>query len=170
MTMRIIALVAVLAATAPSVAIAQTFTPPVKIGQNVWVTSTEGAEIQGTVSAISSSNIELLTAIGPKRLALDDVAAISKKDSSLDGFLGGAVLGALVGGSVKSPARNDRATLAVAGALIYGTVFGLIDAAIQGRDVIYRRSQPASTVVNIAPIVGLEGPKRVGVGGTITWR
>ena len=46
----------------------------------------------------------------------------------------------------------------------------LIDNAREGRDILYRRPERGSaTVVNIAPVVGLDGLARVGLRGTITW-
>ena len=97
---------------------------------------------------------------------------IHTKDSNTQGFLIGAGVGLLSGwmGSGIVP-RNQRGAYIAFGTLFYAGVGALIDNAIAGREMLYHRPETSATaVIIITPIVGLDGPWRLGVGGTITWK
>ncbi len=188
MTLRRLALVFILVSAGPTLALAQTSSatiPAVETGQKVWVTTANG-EVLGNVSELSPVFIELATAAGIKRIAMSDVAAISKKDSNKQGFWIGAAVGCVVG-SVVAQGVNDIAAFAtpqknyekestfssagfcVTSGLIFGGIGAWIDSLIEGRDVLYQAGT-ARVAVKIAPQVELVGSKRVGIGGSITWR
>ncbi len=59
--------------------------------------------------------------------------------------------------------------MCVGGGLIWGGIGAWIDSRIEGQEIVYRKSDPKTTV-RIAPQVALVGTKRVGIGGSITWR
>ena len=50
-----------------------------------------------------------------------------------------------------------------------GDIVSATPDAIEGRDVLYRRDE-GQAQIHIAPIVGLGESKRLGVGGSISWR
>lgn len=144
----------------------------VKIGQNVSITSAQGFEFRGDVTAICSAAVEVVTAAGPKRLAMDQVWMISKKDSNTNGFWIGFAIGTLPIISLADGHWSGGAlSFAAMGGLLYGGVGMLIDNAIEGRQLLYHRPErDSAAVVNIGPIVGLDNQKRVGLGGTIIWK
>lgn len=164
------------AAFAQTAAAAPAAVPPVAVGQRVWVANTEGAEIQGNVLSITDTAIEILTPAGPRRVLMSDVSVISKKDSNRNGFWIGAAVGAVSGavtaGSVGTVAPGGmKAALVVTGILGYAGLGVLIDNVVVGRVVLYHRPERVSAAaVNVAPIISLGIEKRVGLGGTITWR
>ena len=89
---------------------------------------------------------------------------------SARGFAFGAAPALAMAGSdvIKS---GPAIAVTAAGGLLYGGVGWLIDNAIEGRDVIYELSDRAPALaVSLEPIVSLRGSKRLGLGGSITWR
>lgn len=153
----------------------------VEIGENVWVTNTDGVELRGDILNLSASELELKTSAGIKRIGMTDVLIVAKKDSNWNGFLIGALVGGLSGALV-GPTYIDElhrenpkaqtpsvAVLTISSALFYGGVGAFIDNQIQGRDVVYRK--PSSAVaVRVAPLVSVLGARGIGLGGSITWR
>jgi len=175
----------------PGSALAQTSSatiPAVETGQKVWVTTAVG-QVRGDVTEISPTFIELATTAGIKRIAMSDVATISKKDSNKQGLFIGAAIGCVVGASsaqafndvarsnpFATPQKNyqsqnifSSAAFCVTGGLLFGGIGAWIDSLIDGRDVLYQAGT-ARVAVKIAPQVELVGSKRVGIGGSITWR
>jgi len=170
---RILVITAALAV--PSRVLAQSAPlPQINVGQIVWVTGTDGFEVRGSVVATLPEAIEINTGGGPRRLPMSNIQVIAKKDSNKNGFWWGFAFGiapiaGLSSGHVFSSSEAIAFTLF--GGLSNGAVGWLIDNAIEGRKVIYERSDRAPALaVNIAPIVSLSGPKHLRVGGSITWR
>lgn len=155
-----------------------------EIGNKVWVVNAKGLEQGGEVTSLSSSFIELATTAGVSRIAMSDVATISKKDSNKQGFLIGAAFGCVaevgfaswlerVASSLDRKPEHfgagQRIAFCVAGGLAFGGIGAFIDGRIEGREVVYRHAEPR-TIVRLTPIIEIAGPKRAGVGGTISWR
>lgn len=170
---RILVITAALAV--PSLALAQSASiTQLKVGQIVWITDTNGFELRGSVVATLPEAIEISTGGGPRRLAMSSIQVIAKKDSNRNGFWWGFAVGVapmvgLSSGQVFSSSEAIAFTLV--GGLSNGAVGWLIDNAIEGRSVLYERSDRAPALaVHLAPVVSLGGPKRLGVGGAITWR
>ena len=165
----------------PATALAQTpqvTLPDLEIGQRVWVSNSQGLELRGELIRISPDMVEIATAAGPRRIATADVWTIMKKDSNRNGFLIGAGVGlvsglmgaALEGGAATGSHGGSAAGFVLIGVAFYGGVGAWIDSAIEGRELIYRRAEASTSTFSLAPIVSLKGSKRLGVGGTITWR
>lgn len=172
----LLATVTLLAAT--SVASAQTSPGilPLKLGQTVWVTTSEGLDMKGVVSGITPTTLEVSGEAGTRQFLVAETRRIAKRDGNRNGFLIGAGVGALPfaiglvsgeGGSCDfgKPCYTNReivATALLSGA-IWGTIGALIDNAIEGRQTIYTRSAPA---LQLAPIVSRSG---VGVRALVRW-
>lgn len=170
---RILVITAALAV--PSRALAQTAPPPqINVGQIVWITDTSGFESRGSVVATLPDAIEISTGVGPRRLAMSSIQVIAKKDSNKNGFWWGFAIGVapMVGlSNGQFFSSSEAIAFTLFGGLSNGAVGWLIDNAIEGRKVIYERSDRAPALaVHLAPVVSLNGPKRLGFGGTITWR
>ncbi len=169
-----------LLAALPTFALAQTPLDQLKIGQTVRVMDTHGAETRGAVAAVSPTALEITTTAGAKRLAMADIFTVSKKDSNKSGFYIGTAFGAISTLAIYDQwVRDQRATdpratfpskptMTIVTGLFYGGVGALIDSFVDGRVVVYQKTD--KTDVHVAPIVNLAGSKRVGLGGTISWR
>lgn len=146
--------------------------PAIPPEQTVWVTTNDGFEVQGGVISLTADAIEVSTKGGMRRLAMRDVHVIEKKDSNKNGFWIGFAVGAspilALGGPSAFTSRLGLAYMTFGG-VVYGSIGWLIDNAIEGRDEIYRRDTER-IAINVAPIIGLGAQKRVGVGGSFSWR
>ena len=174
-------LVLAIALAAPSRALAQiprVTLPDMEIGQRIWVSNSQGTELRGEFIKLSPDTLEIATAKGPQQIATADVWTIMGKDSNRNGFLIGAgvglfsvllMMGATEGENATVSARSTAAGVAL-GVTFYGGIGAVIDSAIEGRQLIYRRAESSASTFSLAPIVSLTGSKRLGVGGTITWR
>lgn len=139
---------------------------PVKMGQAVWVTSSEGWEVRGVISDISAATIDVSGEAGTKRLNVTDIRRVATRDSLKNGFWIGASVGAVPALALGSGRVSAKAAgFFVFGSLLYGGVGMLIDHAIEGRRTIYERSSTAAAI-QVGPIVTRRG---VGLGGTIRW-
>ena len=107
-----------LAATVPSVALAQPPGPPrveagaqgqaptpppdnwqrVRPGREVWVTTSTGALVHGEVSAISGRSLDIRQRTGDVTITLDDIRLVEGRDSLKNGIIIGAASGALAAG------------------------------------------------------------------------
>lgn len=161
-----------------SVVSAQTSPPqlPLSLGQTVWVTTSEGLDMKGVVSAITPTTLDVSGEAGTRQFVVAETRRIAKRDGNTNGFLIGAAVGALpflveaAGGDGDSGNRttsySNRGQVilvaAVSGAL-WGGVGALIDNAIEGRETIYTRPSPA---LQVTPVVTRSG---VGLRGAIRW-
>ena len=174
-------LVLAMALAVPSRALAQiprVTLPDMEIGQRIWVSNSQGMEVRGELIKLSPDTLEIATATGPRQIATADVWTIMEKDSNRNGFLIGAGVGAVSGlmtaavegGNATGSQGGSAAGFIAIGVAFYGGVGAWIDSAIEGRELIYRRAESSTSTFSLAPIVSLKGSKRLGVGGTITWR
>jgi hypothetical protein len=145
---------------------------PVKLGQHVWVTATDGSEITGVVSDITAAAIEVKNENSTKRFNVTDVRRIAKRDSMKNGaIIGGsawAALGVLAATCCEPLKLKSTGTKVGVVALDFAAGAGigaLVDYALKGRHTVYERPT-SSTSLQLTPIVA---PRRVGVGGTIRW-
>ncbi len=165
---------------------AQAMTDRVKIGQNVRVTNAQGVELRGEVTALSPTDLELETKTGTRRIAIADVWKVTKKDSNKQGFYTGTAVGffsswlalnqlaGYLGTTPNSefPTAQDLprgASTYLKVGLICGGVGAWIDSMVDGREFLYQKME-RKVVVEIAPIAALGASKRLGLGGTISWR
>ena len=174
-------LVLAMALAVPSRALAQiprVTLPDMEIGQRIWVSNSQGMEVRGELIKLSPDTLEIATATGPRQIATADVWTIMEKDSNRNGFLIGAgvglfsvllMMGATEGGNATASAGGTAEGVAI-GAALYGGIGAVIDSAIDGRQLIYRRAESSTSTFSLAPIVSIKGSKRLGLGGTITWR
>lgn len=179
-----VATVVALLLSLPSLAAAQTTRPTlpeIAPGSRIWVANSQGLELHGELVNISPDAIEIDTAAGPRRMAMSDVWTIMKKDSNANGFWMGAGVGVLSGvmlGAVSGPVqtkdtnRGFTAGMVIMGGLFYGGIGAWLDSAIEGRELVYRRSTDHDhPTLALAPVASVTGTnKRIGVNGTITWR
>jgi hypothetical protein len=174
----LLATLTLLAAT--SVASAQTSSPPlpVKLGQIVWVTTSEGLDMKGFVSAITPTTLEISGEAGTRQFVVAETRRIAKRDGNRNGFLIGAAIGALpwmLGAAAGDDENCDNkeiclrfttgmlVTTGLISGAIWGGVGALIDTFIEGRETIYTRPAPA---LALAPVVSRSG---VGVRASIRW-
>jgi len=138
-------------------------------GDKVYVTSSGGAKIAGTVDGLSSTLLAIRA--GGKRYELrpDEVKSISQRlpDSLVNGTLWGALVGgglAVAGTGIQSADRGynsnggDYLASAALGGGIGAGVGAVIDALHNGRKVVYTQpSEPKSASrlrsLNIAPVI-----------------
>lgn len=144
----------------------------IPLQQTVWVTTSSGFEVQGDVISVTPAAIEVATRAGIKRVEMRDVQVIEKKDSNKNGFWIGFMVGAAPTIGMGGPqvlTHPVGLAFVLVGGLGYGGIGWLMDNAIEGREELYRKNAEGVTVT-FAPIVGLGESKRVGVGGSISWR
>lgn len=175
-TTSLLATVILLAAT--SVASAQTSTRPVpvRLGQTVWVTTGEGLDMKGVVSAVTPTTLDISGEAGTRQFVVAETRRIAKRDGNRTGFLIGAAIGALpfLAGAASGEGENCDSkvycyssgqvlAMAAFSAALWGGVGALIDNSIEGRETIYTRPSP---VLQVAPVVTRSG---VGVRAAIRW-
>jgi len=170
-------LAAVTLVAASSVAAAQPSPQPlpVRLGQTVWVTTSEGLDMKGVVSGLSPTTLEVSGEAGTRQFLMADMRRVAKRDGNRNGFLIGAGVGVLpfvlgaaeetgdVCYSGKPCSKSLWITAGLLSAAIWGGIGALIDNAIEGRETIYTR--PIS-VLEIAPVVSRSG---FGVRGSVRW-
>jgi len=141
----------------------------VKKGQVVFVEDEKGERVEGNITELSDSSLQLMTTgVGGREvtIAANQVTRVSKADSRVNGFLIGAVAGVIpglyFGYLVNTYCNNESADCRVAYPL-FGGLLGLagggigyaIDGAIDGQQLVYTRRGPASdAAVHVAPMVG----------------
>lgn len=164
------ALFAVAAVAVPASAFAQS--PVVAVGQKVTVTDGKGAEIRGSLTAASGASVEVMPPVGPRKVPMTDVWLITQKDSNANGFWIGAGIGVLPIIGLSSAHINNAqvATFTIFSGLFYGGIGVLIDNAIDGRKVLYHRPESGQASLTISPVIGFDGPKRLGLSGSIAWK
>ena len=135
----------------------------VKSGDTLTITDTSGERVQGKLTQLSGSGLVLDVSGAPRQFQDSDVNTVEKrgpdslKNGALTGFAIGGGLGGLALGALA--AADDGPTLAVAvvGALLYGGIgagIGVgVDALIEGRRVIYARSNSPRARLTIAPLL-----------------
>jgi hypothetical protein len=156
------ALVTAIAQTATAQEIAGSFEQLqvlVKPGDTVTVRDATGVETKGTIAALSSSTLALLTADTRLELSENDVSTIKQRRS--DSLANGALIGAAGGAAFATTALiifrdNDLDASEVALVLgLYsamGTGIGVaVDALIRREHVIFRRQPTTGLQVGIAP-------------------
>jgi hypothetical protein len=134
---------------------------PLRTGQRLWVTSQDGQETSGKISAIDANRIEVATSGGRVSLARSDIRQIAVADGLANGTLIGASIGAASFGAFvswlnvalcESDSCNSVAPALVGGA--YGAAIGgvagaLIDSLIDGRKIVFGSG---AVRVNVRPI------------------
>lgn len=143
--------------------------PPVTSGQKVWVTTNEGWEVNGVVSKLGATFIEVSGEAGTKHINFSDARKIDIKDSNWSGFW----LGAAIGGGLSALLMSDlectrgcsKAKFVAFEALSWGGLGALIDHFVEGRERVWENRD--TTALHVSPIVA---PKGLGVGGSISWK
>ena len=118
-----------------------------KIGERIWVMENMKPEIAGEIVELNSSTWVVATSLGHREIPAQDIMRIRRQHS--DSLWNGALIGAAVGmapwiawcapmtESGETCGENGGMTVA---ALLGGAVIGvLIDAAKQGKQMIYQR-------------------------------
>ena len=148
---------------------------PVRLGQTVWVTTSEGLDMKGVVSGLSPTSLEISGEAGTRQFLMADMRRVAKRDGNRNGFLIGVGVGLLPWVLGAGPEDRDvcysgkpcSKSLWITAGLLSGALWGgigaLIDNAIEGRETIYTRPLP---VLEIAPVVSRSG---VGVRGSVRW-
>ena len=157
-------------------------TPPpagwhgVRPGREVWVTTNTGSLVHGEIAAISGSTLTLREQDREVRIRLDDVRLVQGRDSLKNGFIIGAVPGAVGGGLVlgalfSAICGSENCDLSVPVAVLIGAAGGgavggiigvIVDGLISGRQTLFRGS---ATVVT--PVIT---PNRKSIDVAIRWR
>ena len=142
-------------------------------GQAVWVTTSDGAELQGRLVTPSTASLVIAARSGEQSIPMAAIHTIETPDSRKNGvrngaLIGGASFGAYVGllayalrcesdcGSDYSAARDTvEAVLWGAGVGAGGgALLGLwIDGLIKGRQVVYSALAPQSSAWEIRPVI-----------------
>ncbi len=162
---RIAALIILAAATAEAQELAGTFDQLrvlVKPGDTLTVIDGSGQRVEGRVSSLSSSALDLTVSGRPRQFLSTDINTIEKRGP--DSLKNGALIGLAIGGGIGAAgmialagtADNPAALMAV-GALVYGGIGAGIgtgfDALIEDRRVIYARSGSAGARFTVAPML-----------------
>jgi hypothetical protein len=134
----------------------------VKPGDTITVTDGAGQEVKGTISALSSSSLEVLVAGQRRALLPTDVQTIRQRrpdplaNGAKWGFGIGAGLGLLAGLAVDGEGETSAAIIPVVTLVYAGIGAGIgvgIDAMISSDQVIYSRSAPSSTEPRLLPLL-----------------
>ncbi len=173
MTLPRIALLLAVVLAAPVAVLAQAPSSPlpVRLGQHVWVTTTDGSEREGVISDITPTTIDVRGEASTNRLDVTDVRRIARRDSLKNGaIIGASVMGGLWIRAIQCCELGQRGAGMKIGALAFDLAAGagigaLVDRAIKGRQTVYERPS-ASASVQLTPILA---PRRFGVAGAIGW-
>jgi hypothetical protein len=164
---RIAALIILVAATAEAQELAGTFDQLrvlVKPGDKLTVTDGSGQRVEGRVSSLSSSALDLIVSGRPRQFLSTDIDTIEKRGP--DSLKNGALIGLAIGGGIGAAgmialagtAEEHAGALVAMGVLIYGGIGAGIgtgfDALIEDRRVIYARSRSAGATLTVAPMLG----------------
>jgi hypothetical protein len=140
----------------------------------VWVTTDTRSLVHGDIVAISDSSLTIREQGREVTIRLDDVRSVEARDNVRNGFLIGAVPGAVAGGVLSYSAAsgicgscdiNASAWIlpgAVGGALVGGLLGMMVDGLIPGRQTLFGGS---TTVVT--PVIT---PNRKAIDVAIRWR
>ena len=133
----------------------------VKPGDTLTVTDSTGQRMRGRLAELSASSLRLDVSGGLRQFQDSDIDTIEKRGS--DSLKNGALIGMAVSGGLAvlgmaaSGVASEDPGFFVAGTLLYsgiGAGIGVgIDALIEGRHVIYARSNSAKMTLAIAPIL-----------------
>lgn len=159
------ALLALIAASAEAQQLAGSFDQLrvlVKLGDTLTITDGTGQRMRGRLTQLSASSLVLDVSGALRQFQESDVNTIEKRGS--DSLKNGALIGMAVGGGIAGigiaasvNSSDADAGMFVFGALVYagiGAAIGTgIDALIEGRRVIYARSNSTRTTLNISPIL-----------------
>lgn len=115
----------------------------------VWLTDARGVEHRGRLVRVEPAGVVLLGTDGERAFTRSDIVQIEKRgDSIRNGALIGAAIGALGGlfaiglsdcpGLQQNGCGGARVTLALTSVAAYTAIGAGIDAAVQGRTLIYR--------------------------------
>lgn len=136
----------------------------VKPGDTLTVIDGSGQRVEGKMSSLSSSMLNLTVAGQPRQFLNADVNTIEKrgpdslKNGALIGLAIGGGLGAVAMAALAATAEDNAGAFVAVGALIYGGIGAGIgtgfDALIEGRRVIYARSGAAGATLTVAPLFG----------------
>jgi hypothetical protein len=137
-------------------------------GQTVWVTTSGGMEVKGTVGARSEDGLTIRHRGGATRLALSEIVLIEAPDSLLNGTVIGAasggisagVFGLLLGavlceGEAAACALGGAMVLGGAGAGIGAVAGAITDSFVEGRQVVFRADR--SGRVEVIPVFSTQG-------------
>ena len=130
-----------------------------KPGREVWVTTNTGSLVHGDIVAISDSGLSIREQDREVTIRLDDVRLVEGRDGLMNGFLIGAVPGAVAGGLVFFSAAsgicgscdiNEGAWIlpgAVAGGIVGGLLGMMVDGLNPGRQTLFGGSTTVVTPV-----------------------
>ena len=150
--------------------------PELRVGRKVWVTVADGSVIEGKITSVSDTDLDISTGQTVKSLPWRTVQVVEAKDSLSNGLriglFGGAAFGALSGALVNYVTCSDDAGCsdygevmlinALSMVMVALPVSLLIDYLHTGRQSIYR----PGTQVSVGPLIA---PGRFGVGGLVRW-
>ncbi len=161
-------------------------TPQVRPGQTIWVTTSDGRELSGSVLSVSASALEMTGPGGELSMPLSDVRTIEARDSLKNGARNGAMIGGVsLGiylGLLSQGLKCERdcgadysATRDTIGAVAFGIGVGagagalsglLADHLVKGRRVVYAVASTKSTLWEIWPAIAKRGLR---VHATVCW-
>jgi hypothetical protein len=135
----------------------------VKSGDTLTITDTSGQRVQGKLTQLSGSGLVLDVSGAVRQFQDSDVNTVEKrgpdslKNGALTGFAIGGGLGGIAIGALAASDDGPTAAVAVVAALLYGGMgagIGVgIDALIEGRRVIYARSNAPGSRITVAPLL-----------------
>jgi hypothetical protein len=134
----------------------------VRPGDKLTVIDDSGQRVEGRVSSLSSSALDLTVSGKPRQFLSTDINTIEKRGP--DSLKNGALIGLAIGGGIGAAGMialagtaDNPAALVAVGALMYGGIGAGIgtgfDALIEGRRVIYARSGSTATTLTVAPML-----------------
>lgn len=159
---------------------------PVHPGQVVWVTTSGGTVLTGTVRSMSASALGLVSMGVDRSVALREIELIEARDSAWNGTRNGALIGAGAGGVVAGVigvglrCRRDcgagyNAGRDVMKGITAGALFGagggalagwVIDSLVRGRDVVYRPEAHDDRRPSLVPVLSRT---RAAIYGSLRW-
>jgi hypothetical protein len=142
--------------------------------QQLWVTTSDGRELRGTLADVAPARLRLRTSHGVLTLSAHEVRRIEVKDGIADGAGKGALIGALAGGIPAALFIANYGECPCEGSTAFVAFFGLLGSGIgagigAGSDALLSKRVPiygATPRLTIAPLVA---PGRVAVGGSWRW-
>jgi hypothetical protein len=158
-----------------------TWEPDVHVGQRVWITMTDGIEIDGRVLASSAEGVRLRTGGLERRVPLGQITRIEAHDPLTNGARSGAISGALSLGGwyalfvLSDPRETACGDHYVRRELANGLAFAALGAglgALTGLalDAIILHRTPLYVAPIVTAPVPVGAPSRAGVGVALAWR
>lgn len=162
-------LTALLVLSSTSAAAQDVTTATITEGKVYWVTRSDGSEIKGFITGRSPADVRVSGAFGEVSIPTGEVLTIAKVDGLKNGFLIGAGVGLafMVPYALSDEGSADTGPKlmgALGVAAMYGGIGALIDKALEGRTVVYRRSGGPSFV-----LVPIASGQRLGLRGSVRW-